>query len=156
MGKQTLTMSVSVYGVRETVRAFDQLPREARKEITEANYKIAASFVPRLRFSAATLGAQGPLLGSTVEAVRDRRVPVIQVGGTRPVGSRRKPAYKLLFGFEFGSDRYGQFRRHLGGGGSYWLFKTVFENQDEMMRKWMKAADKIIAKWSKNDVGRRS
>jgi len=156
MGKQTLTMSVSVYGVRETMAAFDKLPRQARKEIADANYDIAASFVPRLRFAAVTLGAQGPLLGSTVEALRGRRTPIIQVGGSRPVGSRRKPAYKLLFGFEFGSARYSQFRRHLGGGGSYWLFRTVFTNQDEMMRKWMKAADRIIDKWSKNDVGRRA
>lgn len=151
-----LTVSVSVSGVRETVAAFDRLPRVARKELAEANYQIAASFVPRLRFAAATLGGQGPLLGSTVDAVRDRRVPVVRAGGSRPVGSRRKPAFKLLFGFEFGSDRFRQFRRHLGGGGSYWLFKTVFENQDEMMRKWMKAADRIIAEWSKNDVGRRA
>lgn len=156
MGNKTLTVSVSVYGVRETVAAFDKLPRQARKEIADANYEIAASFVPRLRFAATTLGGQGPLLGSTVSAVRDRRVPVIQAGGARPVGSRRKPAYKLLFGFEFGSDRYGQFRRHLGGGGSYWLFKTVFENQDQMMRRWMKAVDKIIDRWAENDVGRRA
>ena len=156
MAKQALTMRVSVVGVRETVAAFDRLPRQARKEIAEANYQIAASFVPRLRFAASTLGRQGPLLGSTVEAVRDRRVPVVQAGGSRPLGSRHKPAHKLLFGFEFGSDRYGQFRRHLGGGGSYWMFKTVFENQGEMMRKWMRAADRIIAEWSRNDAGRRA
>lgn len=156
MAKNTLTVSVSVYGVRETVAAFDKLPRQARKEIADANYSIAASFVPRLRFAATTLGRQGPLLGSTVEAVRDRRVPVVQAGGSRPVGSRRKPAHKILFGFEFGSDRFHQFRRHLGGGGSYWLFRTVFEHQDEMMRKWMKAADRIIREWSKNDAGRRA
>jgi hypothetical protein len=156
MAKKALTMSVSVYGVRETVAAFDRLPRDAREEIVEANYQIASSLVPRLRFSAATLGHQGTLLGPTVTALRDRRVPVVSAGGTAPVGRKRKPAYKLLFGFEFGSDRYRQFRRHLGGGGSYWLFKTVFENQNEMMRRWLKAADRIIDKWSKNDAGRRA
>lgn len=156
MARKTLTMSVSVYGVRETVAAFDRLPRDAREEIVEANYQIASSLVPRLRFSAATLGHQGTLLGPTVTALRDRRVPVVSAGGTAPVGRKRKPAYKLLFGFEFGSDRYRQFRRHLGGGGSYWLFKTVFENQNEMMRRWLKAADRIIDKWSRNDAGRRA
>ena len=153
---KSLTVSVSVYGVRETVAAFDRLPRAARRELAETNYEIASSLVPRLRFAANTLGGQGPLLGSTVTALRDSRVPVISAGGTRPVGSRRKPAYKLLFGFEFGSDRYRQFRRHLGGGGSYWLFKTVFENQNAMMRKWLKAADRIIADWSRDDAGRRA
>ena len=153
---KSLTVNVTVAGVSETVAAFDRLPRVARREIADANYQIASSLVPRLRFAAVTLGGQGPLLGSTVSAVRDRRVPVVQAGGTRPVGSRRRPAFKLLFGFEFGSDRFRQFRRHLGGGGSYWLFKTVFENQDEMMRKWMKATDRIIADWSKNDAGRRA
>lgn len=156
MARKTLTMSVSAYGVRETVAAFDRLPRDAREEIVEANYQIASSLVPRLRFSAATLGHQGTLLGPTVTALRDRRVPVVSAGGTAPVGHKRKPAYKLLFGFEFGSDRYRQFRRHLGGGGSYWLFKTVFENQNEMMRKWLKAADRIIDQWSRNDAGRRA
>jgi len=136
--------------------AFDRLPCDAREEIVEANYQIASSLVPRLRFSAATLGHQGTLLGPTVTALRDRRVPVVSAGGTAPVGRKRKPAYKLLFGFEFGSDRYRQFRRHLGGGGSYWLFKTVFENQNEMMRRWLKAADRIIDKWSRNDAGRRA
>ena len=149
MGRQALTMSVSVSGVRETVAAFDRLPRVARREIAEANYSIAAGLVPRLRFAAATLGGQGPLLGPTVRAIKDRRVPVISAGGADPVGRKRKPAYKLLFGFEFGSDRYGQFRRHLGGGGSYWLFKTVFENQADMMRRWLKATDRIIADWER-------
>jgi hypothetical protein len=156
MGSQSLTVSISVYGVRETVAAFDKLPRTARREIAESNLAIAQSLVPRLRFEAATLGGQGPLLGPTVTALRDRRVPVISAGGSTPVGRNRKPAYKLLFGFEFGSDRYGQFRRHLGGGGSYWLFRTVFDNQAEMMRKWFKATDRIIAEWSSNDVGRRA
>ncbi len=119
MAEKALTVSVSVYGVRETIAAFDRLPRVARKEIADANYEIAASFVPRLTFAAARLGRQGSLLGPTVTAVRDRRVPVISAGGSQAVGRRRKPAYKLLFGFEFGSDRYGQFRRHLGGGGSW-------------------------------------
>lgn len=156
MAKKALTVSVSVYGVRETVAAFEKLPRVARKEIAEANYKIAASFVPRLTFAAASLGGQGPLLGPTVRAIHDRRVPVLSAGGDRAVGRNRRPAYKLLFGFEFGSGRYHQFRRHLGGGGSYWLFRTVFENQDEMMRKWFKATDRIIDEWSKNDAGRRA
>lgn len=155
MAKQALTMRVSVYGVRETIAAFDRLPREARREIEEASLDIARSMVPRLRFAAVGLGRQGPLLGSTVRALKDR-VPVVSAGGAAPLGSRRRPAFKLLFGFEFGSDRYGQFRRHLGGGGSYWMFKTVFERQDEMMRRYLRAADAIIDKFTRNDAGRRA
>lgn len=147
---QPLTVRIHITGVRETLAAFRRLPKEASAELRERTLALSQALANRIQAEARSEGRQAALLAPTVKANRDR-VPSITAGGTKRVGSRRKPAWKLLFGSEFGSDRYGQFKPHLGRG-SYWLFRTVEAEETEIGRAWLAVADAIVCSFTRDGV----
>jgi hypothetical protein len=74
-------------------------------------------------------------MAPTVKPRARDRIPAIEAGGPTSVGSRLTPAYNILFGSEFGARNYPQFRPHLGRD-SYWMFKTVDENEAQIAAAW--------------------
>lgn len=146
MAKKDLTIRVHIDGVRETLAALRKLPKDASTELRAAALEISKEIAAAAAASGRREGSQAALVATTVKARRDR-VPVVTAGGTKRLGRNREPAYKLLFGSEFGANRYEQYRPHLGRG-SYWFFRTVEDEQVEIAARWLKAADEIIAKFS--------
>jgi|SRR5688572_3844 len=141
--RRTITIRLRIFGLRETLRAFDRLPDDANKELRAASLSIAGFLATEIRLSS-RLNAQSALLGPTVRAQKDR-VPVVVAGGGRRVGRNRVPAYKVLFGSEFGATVLRQYRAHNGDG--YWFFSTVTLNRAYVEREYNEAADEIIQKW---------
>jgi hypothetical protein len=153
VASKALKLTVHIEGLRETLAKLRDLPDEAsdrlRDQATELAEDLAAAAADAAR---ADRSPQSRLLAPTVKARRDR-VPVVVAGGAKRVGSRRAPAYTVLFGSEFGSNRYGQFRkRHQGTRGS-WFFPTVEARQSEIDAAWNKAADEIIAEFTAGGDG---
>lgn len=140
-----LTIRVHITGVRETLAAFRQLPKDATVELREAAGRIAEMLALDARGRGMASSRQSALVAPTVRVVRDR-VPVVQVGGSSRVGSRKTPAWHILFGAEFGARAYKQFRRHRGSKG-YWFFSTIEGNEARIAAEWNEAADRIIQKW---------
>lgn len=148
MPRRNLTMTVKIEGVEETLRAFRRLPKDANKELRERSMALAQALAGRVQAAAmADRSPQAALLVGTVRARRDR-VPAIAAGGSKRVGRRRVPAWALLFGAEFGSNRFSQFRKsHQGRSGS-WLFGVAEREGDMIDREWNKAADEVARQWS--------
>lgn len=144
----TLTVGIRIDGVRETLTAFRGLPREASAELRDAAGDLAKMLARKAQAGALAEGAQAALMAPTVKAGRDR-VPVVQAGGAKRVGSRRAPAWKLLFGSEFGSNRFAQFPRSHQGRDGIWFFPTIESNAAAISRRWREAADNIIRTFSK-------
>lgn len=154
--KQSLTINVRIDGVRETLAAFRQLPKDANAALRERSQELSELLAGRIRAAGEAEGEQAALLAGTVKARRDR-VPVVQVGGTRRLGNPAAPAYRLLFPSEFGMNQrsgwYGkprydmsigtQYKPHSGQDG-YWIFPTVRASEDEIGDAWNRAADDII------------
>lgn len=147
MAKDELTIRVHIDGLQEVMRALRNLPKDASNELREAATDLAREMADAAASSGRTEGRQAALVAGTVRAARDR-VPVVVAGGTKRIGSRRKPAYKLLFGSEFGANRYTQYKPHLGKG-SYWFFRTIEDEQVEISARWLKAADEIIERFGR-------
>lgn len=143
MAKRTFTINVNATGVRETLAAFNALPKEASAELRVAAQDLANLLAVKARAAATAEGSQAALIAETVKPGRDR-VPVVQAGGSKRVGSRRKPAYALLFGAEFGSNRYSQFPRAHQGSKGIWFFPTIEANASAIARRWREAADNIL------------
>ncbi len=139
---QAITITVNVAGVRETLAAFRKLPKDASKALRERSMELAQSLSGKVASAARGDSPQSALMAGTVKPRRDR-VPIIEAGGTTPVGQHGTPAYKILFGSEFGARRLPQFRPHVGKG-SYWMFKTVEDSQAEIYGKWLQVADDIV------------
>ncbi|WP_435582922.1 hypothetical protein [Amycolatopsis thermoflava] len=148
MAKTSLTVKMSIVGLRPTLRAFADLPKDATTRLKDATLELSRSLAEKAKADGMTDEApQSPLVASTVKAVRDR-VPAIQAGGTRRLGRNRAPAYKLLFGSVFGSNFYAQFGRPHQGRDAYWFFPVVENSQAEIAAKWSAVADGIIAEFS--------
>lgn len=141
-----LTVKIHIEGVQETLRKFRELPKEASDSLRDRTQELSQELATIVSAAARSDSPQSALLAKTVKAKRDR-VPVIQAGGTSRIGSNRAPAYKVLFGSEFGSNNLKQYRPHVGQG-SYWFFKTVEESGPEIGAKWNQVTDDILKKWS--------
>lgn len=142
MAKQGLTITLRVDGIRETLAALRKLPKDASDELRNASLKLSQSLATKVQSAARAEGRQAAALAPTVKARRDR-VPSIVAGGATRIGRNRKPAFKLLFGSEFGANYLPQFKPHLGTG-SYWFFQTVEREQAEIASEWRKAADAVV------------
>lgn len=135
-----LSVTVRVEGGWQTVAAFRRLPHDADQALRDASARIAFALAGRIQAAARSEGRQAALLAGTVRVRRDR-LPTVVAGGSARVGSRGTPAWHLLFGSEFGSDTYRQFRPSAD---SYWFFRTVSAEQDLMGRQWREAADEVL------------
>lgn len=160
MAKTALTVTVRIDGLRETLQAFREMPKDANDELRDRSRELAQVLADRARAAGQAEGGQAALVAGTVKAARDR-VPVVQAGGTRKLGRHKAPAWGLLFASEFGmtrrsgwyaSPRYGrstarQYQPHQGQQG-IWFFPTVEGAQTEISRQWNQAADAIVRKFS--------
>lgn len=144
MAKTAFTMRIQAEGLTETLSAFRKLPKDATKALRDGTLEISQKLAAKARQAAMSdFAPQSKLVAPTVKAVKDR-VPAIQAGGAKRVGRHRVPAYKVLFGSEFGANRYPQFHRSHQGQEGAWFFPIVEANQAQVMAQWRKAADDII------------
>lgn len=151
MAKTSLTVDLHIEGARETLAAFRRLPKEASAELRDRALKLSELLASTASRAARGDSPQAAAVASTIKARRDR-VPSVQVGGAKRVGSRRTPAFKILFGAEFGaSPSLPQFRPHRGREG-YWFFPSVEAEQGRISREWNKAADEVVRKFTAGDV----
>lgn len=140
-----ISVTVRITGVRETLKAFREMPKEATAELRDASSTIAAFMAVAARARGTASSPRSALVAQTVRTQRDR-VPVVVVGGSARLGSRQAPAWRLLFGDEFGASTYRQFRPHRGTKG-YWFFSSIEGQESRIDEKWNAAVDRIIAKW---------
>ena len=148
MAKSQLTVGIRIDGVRETLAAFRALPKDASKELRETSLELSRKLATSAQAAGIAEGHQAALVAKTVRAVRDR-VPAVVAGGVRRLGPRKAPAWKLLFGAEFGSTQYRQFPRLHTGRDGIWFFPTIEREAAGTAREWRAAADRIIRAFGK-------
>lgn len=149
MAKSALNISVKLEGAQETFAAFRRLPKDATKELREKSLALAQSLVSRIQSAAASdTSPQAALFGPTVRPKRDR-IPAIQAGGARRVGRNAVPVWGVLFGGEFGSNRFGQFGKpHSGRTPSGPLFGVAERESGAISKAWNDAADGIVERFA--------
>jgi hypothetical protein len=143
-------LSTVVGGLTEVRLALGRVDYAAEDELRDANRRIAESLAVRIRSAATAEGAQAEALAPTVK-VSAAATPAVYAGGMTLLGRNEKPAYKLVFGSEFGARQTGpgsmrQYKPHRGRH-SYWFYKTVESNEDVMRREWLRAVDVVLRKY---------
>lgn len=164
MASQALTAHVSTSGVRQVLRAFSRLPKEASEQIRDTSLRLSQDLADDVAHAARARGSQAALMAPTVKAVRDR-VPAITAGGATRVGRHHASAWRLLFASEFGMNRKSgwyaaaQYRASTGrqydphvGRHSYWFFKEVERHEGDIERAWGRSADAIIRSFRRGGV----
>lgn len=143
---------VYIKGLRTTRRKLKEMPDEARSELTIQSNRIAVVVGDEARSRFTALGRQGPLVGASLKTASGT-TPTIKVGGSARVGASRKPVYKLLYGTEFGSNKYRQFHAlHTGTTGRA-LWPTIRQRGPYMVKQWTKALDKVTKKFGEGGDG---
>lgn len=152
-----ITGRVRVEGLRETLRAFDQLSAGAQDELKQSADKLARELAQLVQAAGRSEGRQAKLAANTVEVVQAKRLPVIRAGAR---GSKRDRA--VTPGSEFGATRrFGwyskgryydsvgkQFRPHRGAA-SYWFFTTIEANDERIGATYAEALDRMAEKWGR-------
>ena len=146
---KSLRMNVTMVGAEQTLRKFRDLPKDASNELRDASNKLAQELVdPIKRAAASDPSPQAALFAPTVRVRRDR-VPSIAVGGAKRVGRRRVPVWQILFGAEFGSNRYAQFGKHHAGNDPEGpVFGVIERERTRIANAWFKAADDIVDRFT--------
>jgi hypothetical protein len=143
----------NVAGLR---RALNSLPKVAQAEIRGASLAIAQDIAPKAAARARQVGGVAKYVAPTIKARRDR-VPKIVMGGTKRLPARdgrprrgpNQTVGNVVWGAEFGSDRFPQFRPWRGNddGAGYFLWPTVRDDSDEIMERYddavMAAVDRV-------------
>lgn len=140
-------VGVEVEGLRETRTKFRKLPKDARQELKARSNRIAQVVGDEASRRFVALGRQGPLVASTLRT-RLGDTPTIAVGGSGRLGHNRKPAFKLLYGTEFGSNRYKQFHAAHTGQVGRALYPTVRAKTTWMIEQWRDAADTVAERFT--------
>jgi hypothetical protein len=159
VAKTGLTIKIKIEGVRETLRGFNALPKNANDALKDRTKEIAAKVAQSAKDAGVRAGSQAALVSRSVKVKRDR-VPAVQAGGSSPaLGRYGAPPSALLFGSEFGmnahSGWYHQSRYNESAGSQYhphtgrvgaWFFPTVEREAPAISDAWNRAADDIVGK----------
>lgn len=139
------SLTVRVEGDAEVIRAFDRLPPQAKLILKAKTLEVSEDLARAVRVAAAASSAQSALMAPTVRAERGLS-PAVTAGGTTLVGRNQKPAFKVLYGSEFGSHTLRQFRPFVGSTG-YWFFRTQQAEAPRIERQWQSMADELVRRW---------
>lgn len=157
MAKDSFTVTVRIEGVRETLRVFNALPKNANDALKDRTKEIASKVAESATAAGVRAGSQAALVSRSVKVKRDR-VPAVQAGGSSPaLGRYGAPPSALLFGSEFGMDSHSgwyrksrydesagsQYHPHTGQVGA-WFFPTVEREAPAISEAWNRVADDIV------------
>lgn len=149
--RKPLVINVTIENLRATLRAFNELPKDASNELRDEAGKIAGKMAGWIESGARESSRQAALVAGTVKVRRDR-VPVVEIGGAKKVGTgsgrRKGKAFEILFGANFGARTYRQFRPWAGKGNDFFVFKQIEAHEREIENDYLDAADRVLAKWS--------
>ena len=155
--KEGIAIGLGVEGVNETLKALRKLSKDANKDARDKAQEIAELLAARIRRRLqSNPDTRYQNLAVSVKAGRDR-VPVIRVGGrASPKVSGGGGPRELVIGLEFGADQTGpngwrfppRTPKRGRGNQGYYIFPTLIANQDEIIRLWFDAMDKLIDEWS--------
>lgn len=146
------TYDMRVEGLNELLRDFRKLGKEAAAELRDASQIIADRYMaPSWRNAALSYaGPWGEQIAQSVKVRRDR-VPAVNIGGNRRVFSGGATATMV----RYPSDKGNRARAAKGardrmpaafGSGSDWIEQAT-GYQDDALREWSRAVDRIILKW---------
>jgi hypothetical protein len=154
--KESIGIAVKFDGINETLAAFKKLDKGASDAAKVEATKIAQFLADRIRARAPS-DKRYQNLAVSVRTGRDR-VPVIRIGAlANPKVSGGGGPRELIIGMEFGADqagpngwRFPPRTPRLGrGNAGYWIYPTARAHQNEVIKMWFDAMDKIIAEWSR-------
>jgi hypothetical protein len=142
--------------LRALLNTFSKMGKAANKDLRDVSYTIARDVASELKASAAganSIGGNAFQAQAVAQGIvpRKDRLALIKIGGNRQVVSGGGSVSDLLWGAEFGSNRFRQFPqrspREGRGNRGYFIFPTLKRLQPKIRKDWVKAVEKVADLW---------
>lgn len=140
------------------LKTFNKMGKAANKDLRDASWAIAKDVASEITASATGASATGgnpfqaQAVATGVKPYRDR-LAKIKISGKRQVASGGATVEDLLWGAEFGSNKYKQFKPRTPktgrGNVGYFIFPTLKRLQPKIRRDWIKAVEQVADIWRK-------
>jgi hypothetical protein len=150
---RTIRVKVDDYELRKLLATFGRMDDIAKKDMQKIAGDLAeraARFVTSYAYNAPN-PAQADAVMKSLTIKKSDKAPNFTVGGNRTVTRSGAKAGTLIFGTEFGSDKYKQFPPRSpskGRGNRGWFIFIALERfQPVIVREWLKGYEKIANEW---------
>ena len=140
--------------LRGITRAFKGMSDEAVEAAKKESSNLAEFAADRIKIAAATRlvsGSAARRIADGVKVSKTSKIGEFSYGFARQKFSGGGSTLDLLYGMEFGSNRFKQFPRRTPnkgrGNSGYFIYPTLRQIQPELVRKWEEAFSGILKEW---------
>ena len=156
MATDKLQVEIQVDGLQETIKAFNRLDKDAKKQARQSVLKVSELLASRLRASAPS-DVRYQNLAASIRTKADRN-PKVNIGRlANPKVSGGAGPRELVIGMEFGADQSGpngwrfppRTPRYGRGNAGYWIYPTARRNQPEIVKLWGDSLNSSIRQWGR-------
>ncbi len=140
--------------LRGITRAFKGMSDEAIEAAKKESSALAEFAADRIKIAAATRlvsGTAARRIADGVKVSKTSKIGEFSYGFARQKFSGGGSTLDLLYGMEFGSNRFKQFPRRTPnkgrGNSGYFIYPTLRQIQPDIIRKWEEAFSQILKEW---------
>jgi len=140
--------------IRGITRAFKGMSDEAVDAAKKESSALAQYAADRIKIAAGTRlvsGSAARRIADGVKVSATSKVGEFSYGFARQKFSGGGSTLDLLYGMEFGSNRFKQFPKRTPnkgrGNSGYFIYPTLRQIQPDLVRKWEEAFSQILKEW---------
>jgi hypothetical protein len=129
----------------------DDEAQEAAKKESSALAEFAADRIKQTAATRQVSGTAARRIADGVKVSKTSKIGEFSYGFARQKFSGGGSTLDLLYGMEFGSNRFKQFPNRTPnrgrGNSGYFIYPTLRQIQPELIQKWETAFDRILKEW---------
>ena len=138
-------------GIIKAFKAMDDAAVEAAKKESSALAQYASEQIKKTAGTRTVSGVAARRIADGVSISKSSKVGEFSYGFARQKFSGGGSTLDLLYGMEFGSNRFKQFPTRTpkqgNGNSGYFIYSTLRAIQPELIKQWEEAFDRILKEW---------
>jgi len=138
-------------GIIKAFKAMDDAAVEAAKKESSALAQYASEQIKKSAATRTVSGIAAQRIADGVSISKSSKVGEFSYGFARQKFSGGGSTLDLLYGMEFGSNRFKQFPTRTpkkgNGNSGYFIYSTLREIQPDLIKQWEEAFDRILKEW---------
>jgi len=138
-------------GIIKAFKAMDDAAVEAAKKESSALAQYASEQIKKTASTRTVSGVAARRIADGVSISKSSKVGEFSYGFARQKFSGGGSTLDLLYGMEFGSNRFKQFPSRTPnkgrGNSGYFIYSTLRAIQPELIKQWEQAFDRILKEW---------
>lgn len=138
-------------GITRAFKAMDDQAIEAAKKESSALAEFAADRIKQTAATRTVSGTAARRIADGVKVSQTSKIGEFSYGFARQKFSGGGSTLDLLYGMEFGSNRFKQFPKRTPnkgrGNSGYFIYPTLRQIQPDLVRKWEEAFSQILKEW---------